>query len=51
MDTLFEDDQSQPRMILLVSDYMDMSSRARDEHINVAAFCTKCMQDINIKIK
>ena len=51
METMMNEDQSRPRMILLLSKYMDLASRARDEHINVAAFCTECMQDINIKFK
>lgn len=51
METLLEEGQSRARMILLLSKYMDLASRARDEHINVAAFCTECMQDINIKFK
>jgi len=44
-------DESVPRVILLLSDYMDLASRCRDEHINIAAFCTKMMMDMNIKFK
>ena len=43
--------ESIPHIILLISDYMDRATRCRDEHINIAAFCTKCMMDINIKLK
>lgn len=44
-------DESIPHTILLISDYMDRASRARDEQINIAAFCTRMMMDTNIKIK
>lgn len=50
MNTYFPD-ESIPHTILLVSDYMDRASRARDEQINIAAFCTRMMMDTNIKIK
>lgn len=50
MNTYFPD-ESIPHTILLVSDYMDKASRARDEQINIAAFCTRMMMDTNIKIK
>lgn len=50
MNTYFPD-ESIPHTILLISDYMDRASRARDEQINIAAFCTRMMMDTNIKIK
>lgn len=49
MNTYFPD-TSIPHAILYLSDYMDRASRARDEQINVAAFCTKMMMDTNIKM-
>jgi replication factor C small subunit len=48
MEELFPE-ASIPHVILLLSTYMDLASRARDEHINIAAFCTKMMMDMNIK--
>ena len=50
MNNIFPD-SSIPHVILLLSTYMDLASRARDEFINVAAFCTKMMMDMNIKFK
>jgi DNA polymerase III delta prime subunit len=44
-------DESIPHVIILLSDYMDMASRSRDEHINCAAFCVKMMMHVNIKFK
>ena len=50
MDLYFPE-ESVPHVILLLSEYMDLASRARDEHINIAAFCTKMMMGMNIKFK
>ena len=44
-------EKSIPHMILKLSNYMDKASRARDEMVNCAAFCTDVMTDINIKFK
>lgn len=50
MDDYFLE-ESQPHVILLISDYMDRASRCRDENINISAFCTSMMTDIKIKYK